>query len=956
LHRVTIISLFFCVCFAFGANHDLAIDTDHLDLDTGSVESNAPGSATIPWDVRIAPGLQVGDFEVRNNALAWVYIHHLVGATYANVGWQDTFNAPWSLSGNSTPFASGTTVLIMTEQGRFFKLGNPVADTQTWTFSFDAEEILPPPPPQRDAYLTPSVDYIDLDSGQIWRDQWSSAPVDPWDLSVETLWDPITSMETPYIATNGAFGGLSLVHLEGSDYASVDWATAMNAPNWTIGSPTTPAAQPDLTVVLWTTDNRVFKLGRFHFDDYAWQMGFDYEELFPPIAPVRDEYLTIGADYHDLDAGAIDRDQWPGPPVTPWDIAIGSEWDPVTSEERFYVRTNALSLAHLVGADFATVDFVTATNAGWTSGSPTTPAIATDLVVVVLSSDGRLFKLGNFYFDTWQWQMGYDWEELTPPAPPARDVFLAIDTDYLDLDTGTAYRGYFGGEPIEPWDVKITTFWDPVTSSEHRVLSVNDTMGLSYAELPGAVYPDVDFDDGVNATWIPWLPADPAPIDESMVYLVHSTEGHTFKIGQLFFDEFAWQMGFEFEELLPVAPPGRDTYLTIESEFLDLDTATTYQSIGPEPVEPWDVTATVAYDPVTYAETHHLKTNQMIGVGMAYILSGDYAAAGFDDAVAATWSTTDLSPEVSADTVIFLFTNEGRTFKLGHFHFDVYAWTLGFDVEELVPPAPPVRTAYLTPGSDYLDIDTGQTWLDQWSGTPIEPWDVAIQSNWDPINSIETFNLRQNTGYWLSVGYLEQADYATVDFTTAWNHPNWNNPSPSDPVLAEDLVVLIWSTEGRLFKVGNFHFDSHAWQWGLDYEELFPPAPPSRDLYLAIDSEGLDLDVDAIYSELWSGNPSDPWDARIVSQWNPTTSESEFVVEPNWNHALSIATLSNTSYPMVSWGEAMTASWSSGTSQPIDQSMTVLVTTTDGRTFKLGNFSFDEFTWRYGFDYEELQP
>ncbi|MDJ0838032.1 MAG: hypothetical protein QNK37_16070 [Acidobacteriota bacterium] len=921
----------------------LAIESDYIDLDMPQTWRDYWGTEPYgqPWDFRFVTDPVLPEtFQLQQNQTNWIYVAHLVGYTYENVTWNDAMNAPLTNSWTTDPVVAGNVIIVQTEQGRYFKIGNAAFDNYTWRMHFDYEELLPPPPPVRDAYLGIDYDYMDLDNASFSRDEWAGPPATPWDIRI--TWDPVNT-NNYYVEVNNSQGTL-VGHATGAGYASVGWTEASTTP-LSPGPDTTPFTTSG-TVIIQTNQGRFFKLGNPHFDSYLWRMYFDYEELFPPAPPATDGWLALDNDYLDLDSNTFYRDQWGGEPAAPWDIKIAFE--PVNGTGYVHQNTGyGLSIAHLTGRTFASVTHTDTLTAVWNPGLDTT-AFSNDRVVLVMTTDGRTFKLGNSFFDSFNWRMHFDFEELIPNPPPARDEYLGLDADYLDLDTGNVVRQYWAGEPVDPWDIKINSNWDPVNNVDAPYVYTNSMYGLVIAHMPGADYTSVDWSAGMTANWMPGSPM--TPVDAGMVVLVNTTDGRTFKLGNFHFDQFSWQMGFDYEELLPPPAPARSEYLGFDGDYLDLDTGNVVRQYwAGEPTDPWDIKINSNWDPVNNVDAPYVYSNASHGLSMAHLPGADYATVGWNDVVTAAWVPgSPMTPAIDSNLVVLVNTTDGRTFKIGNFYFDHYMWQMGFDYEELLPPPAPARDEYLGLDGDYLDLDTGNVVRQYWAGEPTDPWDIKIQSNWDPVNNVDAPYVYSNSSYGLSMAHLPGATYASVDWNDAQTAA-WAPGSPMTPSIDPNLVVLINTTDGRTFKVGNFYFDQYMWQMGFDYEELLPPPAPSRDAYVGIAYDYVDLDTNTVWQDQFSGPPTGGWDLRF---YEDPVNFGTFYIELNPNYGLTHAEVFS-AYSTVTYNDAMAATWTSG--NPVfPNAATIVVNTTDGRTFKLGNGFFDSYAWEMGFDYQEL--
>lgn len=107
-------------------NVNLSFEDDYLDLDTDSVETVPfAGNPSTGMDFRIAynsvPAIHAVVFQRSGRQIA-----HMVGRPFASVGVMDADTVTFSSSLNGDPFSTDRTILVKSETGAVFKLGNPV--------------------------------------------------------------------------------------------------------------------------------------------------------------------------------------------------------------------------------------------------------------------------------------------------------------------------------------------------------------------------------------------------------------------------------------------------------------------------------------------------------------------------------------------------------------------------------------------------------------------------------------------------------------------------------------------------------------------------------------------------------------------------------------------------------------------------------------------------------------
>lgn len=117
---------------------------DRPDLDTGVLEECSFGlcPSDDAWDVWIQFDSQ-GDPQavVRHNASNGVEIAHLAGVALADLTEADVDGATFSVDPIDEPFGPTTVVLVRTDLGSVYALGNPTENTLLLTATFDAKLI-----------------------------------------------------------------------------------------------------------------------------------------------------------------------------------------------------------------------------------------------------------------------------------------------------------------------------------------------------------------------------------------------------------------------------------------------------------------------------------------------------------------------------------------------------------------------------------------------------------------------------------------------------------------------------------------------------------------------------------------------------------------------------------------------------------------------------------------------
>ncbi len=130
-------------------------------------------------------------------------------------------------------------------------------------------------------------------------------------------------------------------------------------------------------------------------------------------------------------------------------------------------------------------------------------------------------------------------------------------------------------------------------------------------------------------------------------------------------------------------PPARTEYLTIDFDYLDLDTGAVKRDQYGQPINPnWDVRIVPDYGQVdTYYVEQNLNNWTMIG----HLVGATYENVTFEDAFYAPLHNQVLTQAIGTDRTIVIQTADFRIFKIGNAYFDFYCWRYHFDYVELTP-------------------------------------------------------------------------------------------------------------------------------------------------------------------------------------------------------------------------------------------------------------------------------
>ena len=119
----------------------LAFEQECLDLDTDTVEEDScrdPSSDESSWDILVA---YHADRAVRavffQNPLNEVEIAHLENTSFVEVTAADIAGAPFTRDVVDQPFDSTRVILIRTDLGAVYKLGNVLEDETGFSFDYE---------------------------------------------------------------------------------------------------------------------------------------------------------------------------------------------------------------------------------------------------------------------------------------------------------------------------------------------------------------------------------------------------------------------------------------------------------------------------------------------------------------------------------------------------------------------------------------------------------------------------------------------------------------------------------------------------------------------------------------------------------------------------------------------------------------------------------------------------
>lgn len=127
--------------------HTLRFGRERPDLDDGGTITECPFSicsTTEAWDLYVYySSASTPHSIIRQNQTIGVEIAHLPGVTLDGLTEADVSGATFTTDLVADPFDAGRVILIKTDLGNVYALGNPVEDTDAQTLTFDAALVVP---------------------------------------------------------------------------------------------------------------------------------------------------------------------------------------------------------------------------------------------------------------------------------------------------------------------------------------------------------------------------------------------------------------------------------------------------------------------------------------------------------------------------------------------------------------------------------------------------------------------------------------------------------------------------------------------------------------------------------------------------------------------------------------------------------------------------------------------
>ncbi len=350
---------------------NLYITADYFDLDTGTVcEFCDPPPPEV--DFSIGYNDATPSNPIRLSQVWGRQVAFLDGVPFDDVGFADIWTATFGTDVVDVPFDHDDTMLLFTDQGRYFKVGL-MSLVGGSSVDFCWEELAAPPGCENLGY---EVDYLDLDTGTVCDD----CDPPPAAFDFRFAYNGNTPTHVRLFQTSGR----QVAFLDGRPYAEVD-STALWSADFGTDLVDLPLDYDD-TVLLVTDQGAYYKVG------LAWEVGggsvdFCFEELtyYPGC-----NNLYITADYFDLDTGTVCEFCDPPPPEV--DFSIGYN-DATPSNPIRLSQVWGREVAFLDGAPYGDVDSTTIWTVTFGTDMVDVPFDHDD-TMLMLTDQGRYYKIG----------------------------------------------------------------------------------------------------------------------------------------------------------------------------------------------------------------------------------------------------------------------------------------------------------------------------------------------------------------------------------------------------------------------------------------------------------------------------------------------------------------------------------------------------------------------------------
>jgi hypothetical protein len=402
-------------------------------------------------------------------------------------------------------------------------------------------------------YLRHGIDYFDLDEETVW---WASPPPNrpprDWDFGVriDPGYNPLKVLEF----SSGRWFACLPDH-------SYDETTEQQAVDAELVEGEDAPCTAGGTLLILTDKDSLYKVGQVAEDWEGTAFRYAFIGKMPDNPPPRDESVmraTIPFEVGriDLDTGVVlSRRSFPGHGWKLWEFEIS--YNARTAVHSRICRNHEpgqnLLFAYFRGRTF---ESVTAADIGLVSFEydPPRDHFDQDLVVLCQTNEGAVFKIGNPWEREFEDGLTIDFARLSPPpVTPCHQgqtpvgVTLAVDTEFLDLDTGQIVQStedFPSGN--SGWDVAIETdATDPGVlrfrvyhgPAMYAVLQGQTFGGVTHCEIPGALFRDYTDWQGMPV------------FDDSAVYLVNTDQNVVYKVGMV--TDNGGTVDFSYSRLTP---------------------------------------------------------------------------------------------------------------------------------------------------------------------------------------------------------------------------------------------------------------------------------------------------------------------------------------------------------------------------------------------------------------------
>ncbi len=793
----------------------------------------------------------------------------------------------------SVPLHETGVYLVQASTGSLFKVGKVVIDTSNLRVIIDFERI------GSEAIFQSNDQYLDLDSGLF-----VNAADPSSDLNLYSP-DFFSTGNSSFIeAYPGASSQIS--YLPTADYDGLTQFEIDNAFFDTMSQ----ILQTTGVYLVRTDQGDIYKIGNVTFDSLAFEVRFDFE--LAQAYPVRNITIDTNDAAFDLDTGQFVTNIDPAADFTVYAMDF---FNTGNTNPPFDFYTNApIQIAELLSADYNNLTQFEIDNAMFS----TYAAINESSVYLVRSSEGNLYKLGNFYIDSFsQYQILFDYELIE--AYPTRMMAFDQNDLTLDLETGALVSNM---DPSGDFTVYAMDFFN--TGNTNPPFDFYTNPPVQIAELPGANYNNITPFEIDNAFFDSF-----AMINESSVYLIRSSEGNLYKVGNFYIDNlFQYQIMFDYE--LIEAYPTR--MMTFDQNDLTLDLETGALVSNMDPSGDFTIYAMDFFNTGNTNPPFDFYTNPPIQI--AELPSADYhnlTQFEIDNAF------FDSFAMINESSTYLVRSSEGNLYKIGNFYVDTqFRYQIMFDYELI--EAYPTRMITFDQNDLTLDLETGAlvNTMDPSGDFTVYAMDFFNTGNTNP-----PFDFYTNPP-------IQIAELPSADYNNLTQFEIDNAFFDSFAMINESSTYLVRSSEGNLYKVGNFYVDTQfRYQIMFDYELV--EAYPTRMVTFDQNDMTLDLETGALVNNM---DPVGDFTVYAMDFFNTGNTNPPF--DFYTNPPIQIAELPGADYNNLTQFEIDNAFFDSYAM--VNENSTYLVRSSEGNLYKIGNFYIDtQFRYQIMFDYELVE-